>query len=121
MGFWKQYTAGFWNTIGGLYLQCHNFELRASNAADGGVFTVSGRTSLIRTSIVNNRRFTDQYTNEYILQCGGLFQGVGPVVSDDDNFLTRWATSHGWDVKMQFSEEATITIVLGTYPLKFPD
>ncbi|KAF2132327.1 glycosyltransferase family 2 protein [Dothidotthia symphoricarpi CBS 119687] len=118
---WKQYQAGFWNTIGGLYLVRHNFEIRATNAADGGVFCVSGRSSLIRTSIVNNDRFTDAFLHEYILHFGDHFPGWGPVTADDDNFLTRWVINNGWNVKIQCSEEATMTTVLGQLPLKFPD
>jgi hypothetical protein len=112
VGLWKQYLAGFWNTMGALYLIRHNFEIRATNAADGGVFCVSGRTSLIRSDIVMNTRFTNEFLNEYVL-CWG------PLMADDDNFITRWVINHGYDVKMQLSEDATITTTLGTLPLKF--
>jgi hypothetical protein len=112
VGLWKQYIAGFWNTMGALYLIRHNFEIRATNAADGGVFCVSGRTSLIRTEIVMNTRFTNDFLNEYIF-CWG------PLMADDDNFITRWVINHGYDVKMQLSEDATMTTTLGTLPFKF--
>ncbi|CBX94470.1 predicted protein [Plenodomus lingam JN3] len=118
---WTQYKAGFWNTMGGLYLVRHNFEIRATNAADGGVFCVSGRSSLIRTSIVKNDTFTEAFTDEYILRLGDHFPGWGPVTADDDVFITRWVINQGWDVKIQSSKEATMTTVLGRYPLKFPD
>ncbi|OAL05904.1 hypothetical protein IQ06DRAFT_362088 [Phaeosphaeriaceae sp. SRC1lsM3a] len=120
-GIWQQYVAGFWNTIGGAYLIRHNFETRATNASDGGVFCVSGRSSLIRTKIVKDDKFTQAFTNEYIFRLGKYFPGWGPVAADDDVFLTRWVINHGYDIKMQFSKEATMTTTLGTYPLKFPD
>jgi hypothetical protein len=121
MGLWKQYVAGFWNTIGALYLVRHNFEIRATNAADGGVFCVSGRSSLIRTEIVAKDQFKNAFLNEYVLRFDDRFPGWGPVTADDDNFITRWVINHGWDVKIQSSKEATMTTTLGTYPLKFPD
>jgi cellulose synthase/poly-beta-1,6-N-acetylglucosamine synthase-like glycosyltransferase len=120
-GLYMQYVAGFWNMIGGLYLVRHNFEIRATNAADGGVFCVSGRSSLIRTEIVANENFKNLFLNEYVLRLGDRFPGWGPVTADDDNFITRWVINHGWDVKIQSSKEATMTTTLGTYPLKFPD
>lgn len=121
VGLWHQYVAGFWNTIGGTYLVRHNFETCATNAADGGVFCVSGRSSLIRTKIVKNDSFTQAFTNEYILRLGDFFPGWGPVAADDDVFITRWVVNHGYDVKIQSSKGATMTTMIGTYPLKFPD
>jgi hypothetical protein len=112
LGLWKQYVAAFWNTMGALYLVRHNFEIRATNAADGGVFRVSGRTSLIRAQIVMNARFTNAFLNEYIFRWG-------PLMADDDNFITRWVINHGFDIKMQLIEDATMTTTLGTRPLKF--
>jgi hypothetical protein len=134
-GLLKRYIDGFWNTMGGLYLIRHNFEIRATNAADGGVFCVSGRMSLIRTKIVSPTApdfdneaqraaataFQHAFLNEYILRIGDWFPGWGPVKSDDDNFITRWVINHGWRVKIQYSKAATMTTVLGgTNPLKFP-
>ncbi len=118
---WYAYKAGFWNCIGGIYLTRHNFEMRATNTADGGVFCVSGRTSLVRTEIVNTESFIEAFLNEYILRFGDRFPGWGPVKADDDVFITRWIINHGWDVKIQYSEAATMTTILGTYPIKFPD
>ncbi|KAF2823544.1 hypothetical protein CC86DRAFT_422452 [Ophiobolus disseminans] len=113
-GLWKQCVAGCWNTIGAIYLVRHNFEIRATSAADGGVFCVSGRSSLIRSNIVHDHLFEGAFLNKYVL-------GLGPVMADDDNFITRWVINRGWDIKIQSSEEATMTTTLGTYPLKFPD
>jgi len=117
---WERYKSGFWNTIGGLYLVRHNFEIRATNAADGGVFCVSGRSSLIRTAIVNNPLFSEAFLNEYILRFGDRFPGWGPVTADDDVFITRWVIRNGFSIKIQSSQDATMTTVLGGYPLKFP-
>lgn len=113
---WSNYWTGFWNTIGALYLIRHNFEIRATNAADGGVFCVSGRTSLIRTCIIDNDRFQRNFLNEFVLRLGERFCGWGPVVADDDNFLTRYIITEGWDVKIQYSDDSTITTSLGKYP-----
>ncbi|KAL1796452.1 hypothetical protein ACET3X_004992 [Alternaria dauci] len=135
----KWYWAGFWNTIGALYLQRHNFETQASNTADGGVFAVSGRTLLVLTSIIKDDHFKDQFLNEHVLRAvftwltrltkwhipfagqvlayfkgKGLNQnGFGPILADDDNFITRWTINHGYNIKIQSSPNATITTVLG--------
>jgi hypothetical protein len=76
---------------------------------------------LIRTAIVKNKDFEHAFTNEYILRFGDRFPGWGPVTADDDNFMTRWVVNHGWDIKIQSTKEATMTTILGLYPLKFPD
>jgi len=119
-GLWEQYVAGFWNTIGGTYLTRHNFGLRTTNAADGGVFCVAARAALMRASIVKDAAFTQAFTNEYLLRFGDWVSGFGPVVVDDDVFLTRWVIDNGWDIKIQLSEETVMTTAIGEYPLKFP-
>ncbi|USP82428.1 glycosyltransferase family 2 protein [Curvularia clavata] len=112
--FAAKYRAGFWNTIGALYLVRHNFEVRASNTADGGVFCVSGRTSLILTKIIKDEEFINKFLNEYIWAISSLgMEGVGPLKADDDNFITRWVINHGMDVKIQYCEDATMTTQLG--------
>lgn len=105
---WLRWYARFWNNMGGIYLIRHNFEIQSTNAADGGIFCVSGRSSLIRKEILSDE-FQHAFTNEYILGCG-------PVQADDDNFITRWVLKHGWQIKVQCQEEATMTTVLGSYP-----
>jgi hypothetical protein len=136
----KAYWAGLWNTIGALYLMRHGYETEASNTADGGVFAVSGRTMLILTAIVKSGKFEEKFLNEYVLklvftsltwltcwyvpfagQILGYFkenglseQGFGPLLADDDNFITRWVINHGYNIKVQSSPQATITTVLGS-------
>lgn len=97
------------NMVQCLYLERHNFEIRSSNAVDGGVFVVSGRTSLVRTSILQDPSFIHGYLNDYF-----LFGRVGPLAVDDDNFLTRWCIAHGWRVKIQYRPETLITTSLGS-------
>ncbi|MBE3049908.1 glycosyltransferase, partial [Candidatus Bathyarchaeota archaeon] len=133
-----RYFEAFWNVMGAVYLARHNFEIRASNALDGGVFVVSGRASVIRTNIIKDPDFLDGLKNERflfgMLPPNGLTHrarlfasyvfrqnlsesdysaGLGP---DDDNFITRWVVGKGWDVKIQYSDATKIETTLGTYP-----
>jgi cellulose synthase/poly-beta-1,6-N-acetylglucosamine synthase-like glycosyltransferase len=70
----------FWNMLGALYLERHNFEIRATNAIDNGVFVVSGRTSAHRSEILKDPEFIAGFTNERFFF--GLF---GTLNADDDN------------------------------------
>ncbi|CAK7212261.1 hypothetical protein SBRCBS47491_001403 [Sporothrix bragantina] len=97
------------NMIQCLYLERHNFEIRSSNTVDGGVFVVSGRTSLLRSCIIKDPSFVHNFLNDYF-----FFGRVGPLVVDDDNFITRWCIAHGWRVKIQYRDETLITTSLGS-------
>lgn len=101
----------FWNMIGAIYLERHNFEIRATNAIDGGVFVISGRTSLHRTMILQDPEFLEGFTNEKFFF--GLF---GPLNPDDDNKITRFEVLKGWKIKIQYGPDAVIETTLGTYP-----
>ncbi|KAI0475295.1 nucleotide-diphospho-sugar transferase [Xylariaceae sp. FL0804] len=107
--------ASFFNFLGCIYLERHNFDIRATNAIDGGVFVVSGRTSLWRTAVVQPRDdFLAGFTNERF--CFGRF---GPLDADDDNFLTRWAVRRGWRIRVQFADDARVETTLGECPRRF--
>jgi hypothetical protein len=110
---WGRYWELFWNVMGALYLARHNFEIRATNAMDGGVFVVSGRALVILTEIVQDDNFRKAFTNERFLF--GLF---GPLNPDDDNFITRWVLRHpqNYEIKIQYTDNATIETTLGQYP-----
>lgn len=119
---WNAYVSGFWNAMGGVYLIRHNFELRSTNAADGGVFCVSARSNLIRSAIVKHAAFAEAFTNEYVLPLGTHFRGFGPLNADDDNFVTRHVLRAGWEIKAQCAEATTMTTTIGAWPagFKFP-
>lgn len=119
MNAWNKYISGFWNTMGGLYLIRHNFEIKSMNAADGGVFCVSARSNLIRTEIVKNDKFCHAFTNEYVLPLSTRFKGFGPLNADDDNFVTRYVINDGWNIKAQCADDTTMTTVIGMYPKGF--
>ncbi|KAL2133265.1 hypothetical protein VTI74DRAFT_2608 [Chaetomium olivicolor] len=97
-----------WNMLGATYLCRHNFEIRATNAVDGGVFVVSGRTCAIRTEILRHPEFLPGYTNERFFF--GLF---GPLNPDDDNYNTRFVVRHGWKIKIQYTEDSVMETTLG--------
>lgn len=104
-------TRDFWNFIGCLYLERHNFEITATNYIDGGVFVISGRTSAARSAILLDQNFMRGFANERF-----FFNKCGPLNADDDNFITRWMVTHGWKLRIQNSPEARIVTTLGTYP-----
>jgi cellulose synthase/poly-beta-1,6-N-acetylglucosamine synthase-like glycosyltransferase len=108
---WGGYLESYWNVIGALYLHRHNFETRATNASDGGVFVISGRANAVRTSIVQDRAYLARYNDERF-----LFGLLGPILPDDDNFTTRWVMNEGWRIKVQHTDEARIETTLGEYP-----
>ncbi|GAB1309839.1 Capsule polysaccharide synthase Cps1 [Madurella fahalii] len=97
-----------WNMLGATYLCRHNFEIRATNALDGGVFVVSGRTCAIRTEILQHPDFLPGYAHEKF-----LFGLLGPIGPDDDNYNTRFVVRHGWKIKIQYTDEAEMETVLG--------
>lgn len=103
--------ASYWNFLGCIYLLRHNFELRATNAMDGGLFVISGRTAAFRTHILQDPEFLYGFTNER------LFFGLFSIPNaDDDNFITRWLVRKGWQLKFQQCRNSTMETTLGTYP-----
>lgn len=116
----RRTTPGVWswpsivNFIACNYLERHNWELRASNAIDGGVFVVSGRTAAYRTMLLADGEFLQRFCNEKFFF--GLFGGVKGLDPDDDNFLTRHAMKNNWLIRFQDTEDATIQTTLGEYP-----
>lgn len=104
--------ASFWNFIGCLYLERHNFDCRAQNAVSGEAFVISGRTNVIRTAIIQDPLFRIRYVNER------FFLGkLGPLAVDDDNFIVRWILKHGGGIKFQYDDDARIDIApIGEFP-----
>jgi hypothetical protein len=93
------------NYIACIYLERHNFECTATYNIDGGVFVISGRTALARTSILHSVEYREKFSNEH-------FVGVGPMKVDDDNFNTRFMVSHGFKTVFHNDPRATITTTL---------
>ena len=104
-------SADFWNFIAALYLERHNFDCAATTTMDGGIFCVSGRTSAHRTEILAAPDFIHEFLHEYC-----FFGLVGPLHTDDDNFITRWMVNHGWKIAFQHSPGARMETTLGEYP-----
>jgi cellulose synthase/poly-beta-1,6-N-acetylglucosamine synthase-like glycosyltransferase len=74
-----------WQFLGAIYLERHNFEVQATNTVDGSVFVISGRTSAIRTEIVNTSDFLSFFENERF-----FFGLCGPLNPDDDNAISKY-------------------------------
>ncbi|KAM5386449.1 hypothetical protein ACJZ2D_000412 [Fusarium nematophilum] len=116
----RRTTPGQWswasivNFIACSYLQRHNWELRASNAIDGGVFVVSGRTAAYRTDFLQDADLLERYCNEKFFF--GLFGGGKGLGPDDDNFLTREAMKRNLRIRFQDTDDATIETALGEWP-----
>lgn len=101
--------ADFLNFFACIYLERHNFECTASHNIDGGVFVISGRTVLFRTSVIQSPPFQKAFMNEY-----WLFGTIGPLNVDDDNFVCRWMVTHRHEIVFHNSPDALIVTTLGT-------
>ena len=99
-------TQRLWNFLGALYLERRNFDCAATTAMDGGVPCLSGRTVAYRTKIMQDDAFMSGFTNEK------WWFGQYQLNADDDNFLTRWMVSHGWETYMQYHPECEVETTL---------
>lgn len=95
-----------WDVLGAAYLERWNFEIAATSHVDGGIACLGGRTSIIRTEIVQDPAFIDHFSNERWLGSVALSK------ADDDNCVTRWLVNHGWKIKIQCASEACIETTL---------
>lgn len=124
--------ASIWNMLGALYLERHNFEIRASYTIDMGIFVASGRTAIYRTKILKTKKFLRGFTNEYLLglsipvSSGNenfitrywycLLARFGTVSTGDDNYITRYLVRNEWKIIVQYCDDALIETTLGTFP-----
>jgi cellulose synthase/poly-beta-1,6-N-acetylglucosamine synthase-like glycosyltransferase len=96
--------------LGALYLERRNFDCAATTHMDGGVPCLSGRTCAYRTSILQDVKFTNGFTNEK------WWFGQYQLNADDDNFLTRWMVSHHHETYMQYHPECEVLTTLEDNP-----
>ena len=116
----RRTTPGKWtwlsvvNFIACNYLERHNWELRASNAIDGSLFVISGRTAVYRTEFLADPTLLDDFCHEkFFFGLFGKQDGLGP---DDDNHLSRNAMKKGWLIRFQDTEDAIVETTLGEWP-----
>ncbi|OJJ48071.1 hypothetical protein ASPZODRAFT_1507223 [Penicilliopsis zonata CBS 506.65] len=100
------FSQRIWGFLGALYLERRNFDCAATTHIDGGLPCLSGRTVAYRTKIIQEEGFTNAFTNEE------WWWGKYQLNADDDNFITRWMVSHGWETYMQYHPEAEILTTL---------
>jgi cellulose synthase/poly-beta-1,6-N-acetylglucosamine synthase-like glycosyltransferase len=95
-------TTDFWNILGISYLSRRVFNNITTNAIDGSISTLSGRTAAYRTSILKCDEFSYYFTHD-------TWMGR-PLNSDDDKCLTRYVYSHGWSIAIQTSTSLETTV-----------
>ncbi|KAL1958877.1 hypothetical protein VTO42DRAFT_3714 [Malbranchea cinnamomea] len=99
-----------WDFLGALYLERRNFDCAATTHMDGGTPCLSGRTVAYRTKILQDPEFIHGFTHEE------WWFGRYELNADDDNFLTRWMVTHGWETYFQYHPEAEIQTTLEDNP-----
>jgi cellulose synthase/poly-beta-1,6-N-acetylglucosamine synthase-like glycosyltransferase len=95
-------TTDFWNILGISYLSRRVFNNITTNAIDGSISTLSGRTAAYRTSILKCDEFSYYFTHD-------TWMGR-PLNSDDDKCLTRYVYAHGWSIAIQISTSLETTV-----------
>ncbi|KAK5945227.1 hypothetical protein PMZ80_002431 [Knufia obscura] len=95
-----------WNFLGALYLERRNFDCAAMTRVDGGMPCISGRTVAYRTEILKDPAFTSGFTDER------WWFDQYQLNADDDNFITRWLLTHGWQNYMQYHPECEVQTTL---------
>lgn len=95
-----------WDFLGALYLERRNFDCASTTHVDGGMPCLSGRTVAYRTKILQDREFTYGFTNEE------WWFGKYQLNADDDNFISRWMVTRGWETYMQYHPEVEIQTTL---------
>lgn len=104
------YSQRVWNFLGALYLERRNFDCAAMTNIDGGMPCLSGRTVAYRATILKDPAFVSGFTDER--WCFNQYQ----LNADDDNFISRWLVSHGWENYMQYHPECEVQTTLEDNP-----
>ena len=99
------FSERIWGFLGALYLERRNFDCAATTNVDGGIVCMSGRTVAYRTEILQDRASMHAFTNE-------TWFGKNQLNADDDNFITHWMVSHGWETYMQYHPEVEVKTTL---------
>jgi cellulose synthase/poly-beta-1,6-N-acetylglucosamine synthase-like glycosyltransferase len=98
----------FWNFLGIAYLERRVWNNITTNAVDGSISTLSGRTAAYRSDILATEEFYQYFQND-------SWRGR-PLNSDDDKCLTRYVYSHGWDITIQSDPRSVIETTLEDNP-----
>lgn len=92
-------SPNFWNFLGIAYLERRVWNNMLTNAVDGSISTLSGRTAAYRTKILKDPDFYSYFLND---------SWFGrPLNTDDDKCLTRYVYAHGHKIVIQ-SDPASI-------------
>ena len=97
-----------WNFLGICYLERRVWNNGTTNAIDGSISTLSGRTAAYRTKILKTKEFMHYFTEDCWLG--------RRLNSDDDKCLTRYVYAHSWDIALQFDPRAIIETTLEEDP-----
>ncbi|KAL4969791.1 uncharacterized protein BDV14DRAFT_195321 [Aspergillus stella-maris] len=100
-----------WGMLCALAIEHENFENRATNALDGSVSVISGRTTAHRSTILTDPNFIRTFTNER-----SLLSLLAPNKGDEYDFITRWNVRLGYKVKIQHSRDACVETTMDSHP-----
>lgn len=92
-----------WEFLGTAYLERWNFEIAATSHMDGGISCLSGRTAAVRTEILQEPEFINEFVGEKWIG------RISLLSADDDNCVTRYLVNRGWKTKIQTADEARLT------------
>ncbi|EMC92914.1 glycosyltransferase family 2 protein [Baudoinia panamericana UAMH 10762] len=94
------FLTSIWNFLGIAYLERRVWNNIATNAIDGSLSTLSGRTAAYKTEILKSEEFFHYFLNDH-------WRGR-PLNTDDDKCLTRYVYSHGWSIAIQCDSRSVI-------------
>lgn len=97
-------SVNLWNFLGICYLERRVWNNITTNAIDGSISTLSGRTAAYRTEILKTKAFAFYFENDSWLG--------RKLNSDDDKCLTRYVYAHGWQIALQSDERSIIETTL---------
>ena len=97
-----------WNFVGICYLERRVGNNVTTNAIDGSISTLSGRTAAYRTKILKTKEFMHYFTEDCWLG--------RRLNSDNDKCLTRYVYGHGWNIALQFDPRAIVETTLEEDP-----
>ncbi|WPH02145.1 glycosyltransferase family 2 protein [Acrodontium crateriforme] len=102
-----------WNFLGIAYLERRVWNNVTTNAIDGSISTLSGRTAAYRTEILKTEEFYDYFIND---------SWFGKQLnSDDDKCLTRYVYSRGWSIAIQFNSCSARSHWRGNFTVMFKE